>query len=69
MERPICAGCRKHPDELDEYIEPASEENMTPDEYVREEEGTYNPENGRFLCTECYIAAGMPSHPKGWRVP
>jgi hypothetical protein len=28
---------------------------------VREEEGTYNPANGHFLCTHCYIAAGMPS--------
>lgn len=38
-------------------------------EYLRYEEGTYNHENGHFLCTPCYIEAGMPSSPRGWRAP
>lgn len=38
-------------------------------DFVRSEEGTYNPENGHFLCDECYIAAGMPSSPSGWVCP
>ena len=37
--------------------------------YVRNNEGTYNPENGHFLCTECYVAIGMPSSPSGWKCP
>jgi hypothetical protein len=42
---------------------------MTPDDFVREEEGTFNRSNGHFLCTDCYIAAGMPSSPEGWVAP
>lgn len=37
--------------------------------YVIEEEGTYNPENGHFLCDSCYIKAGQPSSPGGWKCP
>ena len=59
----ICTGCNKTADELEEYIEGARDFEMTVEEYVRTEEGTYNPENGHFLCTACYIAAGMPSNP------
>jgi len=66
---PICTGCNKRPEEIDEYIEIAEIEEITPDDFVREEEGTYNPENGHFLCTNCYIKAGMPSSPKGWIAP
>ena len=42
---------------------------MTPEQFVRREEGTFNIENGHFLCTDCYIAAGMPSSPRGWTAP
>lgn len=68
---PICTGCNKTADELDEYIEAAQDVGMTIEQYVREEEGTYNPENGHFLCTNCYIKAGMPSkpHPERWVAP
>jgi len=59
----ICTGCNKKPDEIEEYVELAEEENVTPDEYVKHEEGTYNNRNGHFLCTSCYIKAGMPSLP------
>ena len=68
----ICTGCNKTADELEEYIEAAKENDMTVEQYVREEEGTYNPENGHFLCTTCYINAGMPSNPypgKNWVAP
>ena len=66
---PICAGCGKRPSELPEYVEYAEVEEMTPDDYVRAEEGTYNRENGHFLCTDCYVDAGMPSSPQGWTAP
>lgn len=37
--------------------------------YVVENEGTLNPLNGHFLCDSCYIAAGLPSAPGGWKCP
>lgn len=66
---PICTGCGKRPHELAEYVDAAKESRMTPDAYVRAEEGTYNRENGHFLCTDCYVRAGMPSSPTGWVAP
>jgi len=39
------------------------------DRYVQQEEGTLNFQNGHFLCTACYILAGMPSSPTGWVAP
>lgn len=66
---PRCIGCGKGPDELGEYVESAQEAEMTPADYLRAEEGTYNPANGHFACTECYIKMGMPSTPTGWRAP
>jgi hypothetical protein len=68
---PICTGCNKSADELEEYIEGAKEAGITIEQYVREEEGTYNPKNGHFLCTDCYVDAGMPSrpYPEQWIAP
>jgi len=71
---PICIGCNKVPSDIEEYIEAAKENGpghgMTPEVYVRLEEGTYNPENGHFLCTDCYIARGMPTAPSiRWVAP
>jgi hypothetical protein len=62
-----CNGCKKEPEELPEYVLHAQYEGMTPTEYVIEEEGTYNPENGHFLCTACYMKAGSPSMPFPYR--
>ena len=56
----ICIGCHKEPNEIPEYVSMAKIERLTPGEYVREQEGTYNPNNGHFWCTECYIREGMP---------
>lgn len=72
---PICIGCAKRPHELAEYVamcmtEPGDE--PTPDEvrqFVICDEGTYNPTNGHFLCTPCYLKNGQPSSPSGWRAP
>jgi len=58
-----CKVCGREPHEIPEYIDAVAEE---PDEfsdeedYVRQEEGTYNPLTGFFYCTECYIRIGMP---------
>jgi hypothetical protein len=68
----ICVKCGKHPSQIAEYVEAAQEE----PEYFKDaadfcwrEEGTMNRENGHFLCTNCYIDAGMPSSPRGWVAP
>lgn len=68
---PICTGCGKRPAEIEEYTDPEIIGSMTPDGYVREEEGTYNRENGHFLCTDCYIKAGSPGkpYPDRWVAP
>ena len=72
---PICIGCNRAPSDLEEYIEASKEaraggEEITPEQYVKLEEGTYNPENGHFLCTDCYIEKGMPTAPSiRWVAP
>lgn len=55
-----CKGCGKKPSELEEYISAAQDNNMTPDDYVVQEEGTYNHNTGEFWCTSCYVKAGCP---------
>lgn len=62
-----CMGCGKRPGEIEEYVDLAKLEKMTPAAYVQEEEGTFNPESGKFACTDCYIRMGMPTAPGGWR--
>lgn len=71
----ICVGCNKKPEEIggyriaameDPYHQPTDEEIR---QFVWEEEGTLNYENGHFLCDECYIKAGCPSSPNGWHAP
>lgn len=55
-----CKVCGKAPEEIDEYVDMGEVEGLTPEEFVRQEEGTYNPETGMFYCTACYIKIGMP---------
>ncbi len=55
-----CKNCGKHPCDLEEYKSAALEAEMTPEAYVRKEEGTYNPETDLFYCTPCYVLVGMP---------
>jgi hypothetical protein len=57
----LCIGCNKIPALIQEYVVCARNDDITPDEYVRREEGTLNPDNGHFWCTECYSEVGMPS--------
>ena len=66
-----CFVCGKLAEELEEYVDAAAANEMPIDQFVAEEEGTYNPESGNFACTECYIAIGMPSRdaPDRWRAP
>ena len=66
---PMCFKCKKRPHEIEEYVEAAEAEGITPDEFVQIGEGTYNKKNGHFFCTDCYIEIGMPTKPGGWVAP
>jgi hypothetical protein len=75
---PMCGRFAEDIIEYDNYIYTSHEElDSTPEDekkvdrikYVIIEEGTYNSENGHFLCDECYIKAGQPSSPTGWVCP
>lgn len=66
---PKCIGCGRSPDEIPIYIDMATVEDLSPAEYVRLNEGTYNRENGHFACDDCYIKMGQPSSPRGWVAP
>ena len=74
-EDPICMGCVRRPQEIPIYVEFAEweakecERSITPTKYVQENEGTFNWNNGHFLCDECYIKNGQPSSPTGWTCP
>lgn len=55
-----CKICGKEPKNLEEYVEAAKELGVSPEYYVRTEEGTFNPETEMFYCTACYIFIDMP---------
>ena len=55
-----CKACGKAPNELSEYVSAAKVANITPEEYIRKEEGTYNRKTDLFFCTPCYVKVGMP---------
>lgn len=65
----MCIGCQKTPEELEEYSQDMTGSDLTPSEYVMQEEGTLNLDNGHFACTICYIKMGQPSSPTGWVAP
>lgn len=60
--------CQRTAEEM-EYLDAFREEGESRSEYVLHNEGTLNRENLHFLCDECYIAAGSPSSPTGWKCP
>ncbi len=69
MDSPRCFRCGKQPNELLEYTKAAHEAGVSPDEFVRQNEGTLNDACNTFACTDCYNAIGSPSSAKGWRAP
>lgn len=74
---PVCKRYAADMDSYDSFLFESEEDEAargpaTPqmrEEYVMNEEGTYNPVNGHFTCDTCYISIGMPSGPAGWRCP
>lgn len=63
----VCIGCDRAPGNIMEYLIAARENEMGPNEYVWNEEGTLNRENGHFACDHCYIQMGTPSGANGTR--
>ena len=62
---PQCGLCLRTPDQID--YRAWKREDQSNDEFVRTEEGTYDPETDLFLCDACYIQAGCPVNPDGSR--
>lgn len=65
--KPFDPYCQRKPNQIYEYVDAAADAGLTPDDYVKQYEGTYNSANGHFACTACYIALGMPSSRTGWK--
>lgn len=55
-----CKKCNKSPNEIKSVVMGATLEMKDPEEYVKENEGTYNEQTGEFYCDDCYIKVGMP---------
>jgi hypothetical protein len=62
-----CNGCKKRPDQIDDIRESASANRMTPLDYVKVLEPTFNKGNGHFMCTDCYMDAAITD--PAWRAP
>ena len=63
MTKLTCIGCKKQPEEINEYVSYAENEKTTPTEWVRKNEavGCWGPNSrNKFWCTTCYIKNGMP---------
>ncbi|CDQ17972.1 hypothetical protein [Halobacillus karajensis] len=55
-----CIRCQREPKEIQEYVDQANEMEMSPHEYVRMDEGTYDIRTDMFCCTKCYVQMGAP---------
>lgn len=64
----VCIGCRRGPTDIPEYFPDECEIDDVV-EWITEENDTYNPANGHFACTACYVQMGMPTTPQGWKAP
>jgi hypothetical protein len=62
-----CGLCEKTPDQDPSYVEAAAAEGLTPEEYVRQEEGTFNAATGLYACDDCYIKLGAPFASPRWQ--
>ncbi|SDX64172.1 hypothetical protein [Salimicrobium album] len=58
-----CIRCQQHPSQIEEYKEAAYDMEMSPESYVRMDEGTYHSRTDFFCCTSCYVALGAPVLP------
>lgn len=49
-----CEFCLRKPSEIEDYIVAADECDLSPNEYVKKEEGSYNRSTKTFCCPTCY---------------
>ena len=56
-----------HRKRISSRISPRTFTRMTAAQWVRQDEGTWNPAAGLFCCTRCYIQIGMPNTATQWR--
>ncbi len=68
MSEPYDPKCGQYASQM-EHLDVYKADDQSRADYVRQEEGTYNPSNEHFLCDPCYIDAGMPTSPGGWKCP
>jgi hypothetical protein len=52
---PYCPGCQRQAYAIESIQHFALLNETTAEEFVRQEEGTYNPSNEHFLCDDCFI--------------
>ncbi len=55
--KPQCRDCGRVPAEIAEYADLVLDGSSV-DDFVRWNDGTYNPETGHFLCTRCILMLG-----------
>ncbi|ENH96696.1 hypothetical protein J416_09369 [Gracilibacillus halophilus YIM-C55.5] len=55
-----CPFCNREPKEIPAYKEKARKEEMSVDDYVRMDEGTYHMQTDMFCCEDCYFKRGLP---------
>jgi hypothetical protein len=67
MKVTVCCECKRKPRDIPGYISMAAEFGITPEEFVRQNEGTLNTSTGLFCCDGCYIKLGTPTSRKGWK--
>lgn len=67
---PTCFKCGRSCDTIAEF-KPGlwNLDNLTPAEYVRTFESTYNPASNHFCCSRCLLAGHGPLEPKEWKAP
>lgn len=68
--RPFDPFCNRYADQIPSVVYEARLVDLSPEQWVFQEEGTFNIHNLHFACDECYIKLGTPSAPgPGWKAP
>lgn len=52
---PYDPSCKREAKDIPSVVQFAQENAMTPEEFIKAEEGTYNPVTGHFLCDPCFL--------------
>jgi len=54
-----CKVCGKQPHEIEDCVSYAEEYEIAPEEFVRQNNGTYDPKTETFYCMDCFVRTGM----------